>query len=213
MNKSRVSQAFLALLAVLLVLNIAGCGRSGSSDAPEASSEEQAAGAGTQEEEGVEEGIATGPQVLVYEGASESETNAAKALAKGDLACSVVTGVSEADLAEALTSGSEAIVVAPLDMAARFFNSYECPCMAIDATANDTVPITSVVSLAFFGQDPETIVSYVAHHGESAASAGLTFYNGTAMNDYLSDALNSLYVMDPSVIGGQLLPDNFFFLG
>ena len=64
MNKSRVSQAFLALLAVLLVLNIAGCGRSGSSDAPEASSEEQAAGAGTQEE-GVEEGIATGPRVLV----------------------------------------------------------------------------------------------------------------------------------------------------
>jgi hypothetical protein len=87
--------------------------------------------------------------------------------------------------------------------------------MAVDAVdAGDDLLCVTVVRTEHFASDPDQVVEFVERHGELASGAsGVTFYLGSAMQSAVTEQLKDLYVQDASQVGGQLPPDNFYFLG
>lgn len=205
------------LMAVLLCLALAGCGCSRRADeAPE----DTADGVEQVEPEPAPEGQPEEPpatqaehvvRVIVGDGANDALTELEQ-IGDDEIACVITRGGSADYLAQSLKDGMVDVVVVPLDVAGLLYTGYECPSMAIDALAGDP-PIVSVVSYDFFREDPEAVVTYVARHRELAEAADKTFYRGSKMQDVLGAAIADLYVANPSSVGDDLPPDNFYFLG
>lgn len=120
-------------------------------------------------------------------------------------------------LAAAFISGEVDFAVVPPDVASALYNATGGALMAIDAIAPEegSVSAASVVSLSFFKQDPESVVSYVSRHHEmvSGTLGEEAFLSGSKMQRELSDEIADYYVYDPTSVGSELPPDNFYFLG
>ena len=118
-------------------------------------------------------------------------------------------------LAKDLIAGRVDFAVVPSDMASQLYNATAGAVMAVDAVdAGDGLLCVTVVRTEHFASDPDQVVEFVARHGELASGAsGVTFYRGSAMQSAVTEQLKDLYVQDASQVGGQLPPDNFYFLG
>lgn len=118
------------------------------------------------------------------------------------------------DAAAALESGSVNVVVLGDADAAALYNAVEGRALVVDAVADEgDALVVSVVSLGSFSERPEEVVAYVAAHQAAVEADGGTFYRGSAMQDSVSARIKNAYAEDPARVGGELPPDNFYFLG
>lgn len=121
------------------------------------------------------------------------------------------------ELAVALAGGEVNVAVVPADAASRLYFATGGSLLAVDALIREdgTLPYVSVVSVSLFQGDPEAVVGYVAWHGGVAqgGAGAVAFVQGSQMQSAVTSVLKALYVEDPMLVGGELPPDNFYFLG
>lgn len=205
----RAGQRVTLLMILSFALLMWGCGTATGNDSPQTGGGEETT---TQEQE-------PAPQEQPAEGvamASLSDTNADDVnLVKGMFGCTEVASVDA--LAKAFIAGEHDFALVTPEVASALYNATSGSVLAIDSVCGDDgIPRTvTVVSTSAFSQDPETVVSYVASHQElvnSAMGEG-HFLRGSAMQRALTEAISDVYVTDPSRVGGELPPDNFYFLG
>ena len=218
MKRSRQVATLLMILS--LALGLVACGGSSAADAPQAeeapaeATEEQAAS----EEEAKEEDAQGGETVPLEElrvAYVEGSVMDDVACVQAQWACEPYGSVDA--LAKAIIAGKVDVAVVSPDVASALYNATAGSLMAVDAVElpDESARAASVVSLPLFRSSPETVVAYVSRHQELVAGqlGQDSFLSGSPMQRELSSAISDAYVEDPSSIGGELPPDNFYFLG
>jgi|GEM_PF-3909206 len=224
MKRSRQVATLLMILS--LALGLASCGGSSAADAPQA--EEAPVEETTEEQEAPEAQGDEDPEeaddAQPKEPVSVEELRLAyvEGSVPDDVACVEGTWGCEAydsvdALAQAIIAGNVDVAVVSPDVASALYNATAGSLMAVDAVALPDEPLrcTSVVSLPLFRSNPETVVSYVSRHQElvSQQVGQDCFLTGSPMQNALASAISDAYVENPSSVGGELPPDNFYFLG
>lgn len=218
MFKPRQVASLLMILS--LALAVTGCGGTSGSDAPQTEPADQdVAVEQTETDAPSDEGDAApaadpqegGLRLASVKGSCDEDV----ALLAGEWNCKAFDSVDS--LAKAFIAGDVNIAVVAPDAAAALYNATGGSAMALDAVTDDaSVPRSvSVVRMPAFTSNPDQVVAYVTRHQELVgASLGEDrFLRGSAMQRELTEAIEDAYVADSSRIGGELPPDNFFFLG
>lgn len=205
----RAGQRITLLMILSFALLVWGCGAATGNDNPQTGGGEEPT---TQEQEPAPQEQPSASVAM----AALSDANADDvALVKGAYGCADVASVDA--LAKAFIAGEYDFALVTPEAASALYNATSGSVLAIDAVCGDDgAPRTvTVVSTAAFTQDPETVVGYVSSHQElinNAMGEG-HFLRGSAMQRALTAAISEVYVTDPSRVGGELPPDNFYFLG
>ena len=205
----RAGQRVTLLMILSFALLVWGCGAATGNDSPQTGGSEEAT---TQEQEPAPQEEPSASVAM----ASLSDTNADDVnLVKGAYGCADIASVDA--LAKAFIAGEYDFALVTPEVASALYNATSGSVLAIDAVCGDDgVPRTvTVVSSAAFSRDPEAVVSYVSSHQElvnSSMGEG-HFLRGSAMQRALTQAISEVFVIDPSRVGGELPPDNFYFLG
>lgn len=220
MKRSRQVATLLMILS--LTLGLVACGGSSAAEAPQAEDAQTEEVEAETEEPSAEEGQPEAASEQAVVDLKDIRMAYIKDVASDDVA--IVTGEWAGEaydsvdaLAKAIISGKIDVAVVSPDVASALYNATAGSLMAVDAIAlpDEAARAVSVVSLPLFRSSPETVVSYVARHQElvSGQLGSDSFLIGSPMQRALASAISDAYVVDPSSVGGELPPDNFYFLG
>ena len=218
-------QVATLLMILSLTLGLAACGCSRAADAPQAEessteeTEEQTAPEEDTQADAEQKGAEKGGEVVPVE---ELRVAYVEGSVPDDVSCVEGTWSCESygsvdALAQAIIAGKVDVAVVSPDVASALYNATAGSLMAVDAIALPDEPVraASVVSLPLFRSSPETVVAFVSRHQElvSGQVGQDCFLIGSPMQRGLSSAISDAYVENPSSVGGELPPDNFYFLG
>ena len=211
----RARQHCSVTLSILAALALASCGGASGGDAAQADGSAVVEDAAAAPDEGdaepaAEDAEAAEPRALagylVGQEALVSSVGDIVALEPRDTLSEVARDLIAGDV--------DMAVVGPADASALYF-ACGGEVMAIDATADEEggcVAVT-VVSAPFLQRDPESALSYITAHEEAVAGSGFSVLRGSALQDSLSAVIADVYVESPQLVGGDVPPDNFYFLG